>query len=112
MSNDDLRVSVEFGMTFEHDGAFFKPLITVSNIDPKSDVDAQVTIGLEAAATAFVRIDEQLDVSLSQLLATNGKPGALERLEKLDKGFTECRTKLNDIIASLKAAGIKNTAKE
>jgi len=104
-------VSIEFGITFEHDGDYYKPLIKLTDIDPTGNVDEQVTIALEAANIGFARINEQLDISLSQIVAMNGKRGALDTIHKLETDLANTTAKLNDVIASIKAAGIKNVNK-
>lgn len=82
--------------------------VAINGIDPEGDVDAQITASLETASQAFVRLDENVEVALSEILAPEtGVPGYRERLEgveqvigKLTKRFNKLVPKVRDHIQS------------
>ncbi len=67
--------------------------VTVAGIDPEGDVDAQLTKALETASQAFVALDKNVEVALTEILAPEtGVPGYRERLtavEDLMSGMAE-----------------------
>lgn len=104
-----MRVSVELGCTLPFDVKGFgnvKPLITISDIDPEADVDKQIEMGIEVAKKAFVRIDEQLDIVISELIATDGAPGYRQKVETIEKDVHKMMTSFTNLLSALSRKGI------
>lgn len=106
-SQRDLRVTVELGLVLPvtKDGyGNVKPRIVLSGLDPFGDVEKQISVGLETAVKAFVRIDESLDQVLSELLApVTGQPGFKDRLELSEKDVKTAKGNIRRIADKVKS---------
>ena len=104
-----MRVSVELGCTLPFDTTGYgnvKPLITISDIDPEADVEKQIELGIEVAKKAFVRIDEQLDVAISEIISTDGVPGYRQKVDLIQRDVIGMRKTVENLIDALKKKGI------
>ena len=106
----DLRVNVELGATlpFDAGGGFgnVKPVISISGIDPEADVEKQIELGIEVAKKAFVRIDEQLDISVSEILSTDGVPGYRQKVDLIERDVKALRTTMENLLGALTRKGL------
>lgn len=85
---EPLLVSVSLGATIPTgDYASLRPEVRIQNIRLDQDVDTQVKTALEAAAKAWVAIDTEIEVQVSDMVASaTGKPeGVREQLDELQQ---------------------------
>ncbi len=103
------EVTVHLGLKMPVPGVQYSIVdvdVTLAGIDPEGDVEAQITTSLETATQAFVALDKNVEVALTEILAPEtGVPGYRERLgeveglvAKLAKGFNELVPKIRDHI--------------
>lgn len=100
-----LKVTVELGATLPFgDHGFVKPTIKIDGLNPDSaQLEQDIIDGINTAQHAMVAIDEQLEVTISQLLApATGQPGARDRLEKLEKSMSTATENIRRIATRLK----------
>lgn len=107
-----MLVTIELGATLPFaDYGNVKPLIRIEGIDPEGDVEEQIKQGVEVSQRAFARINEQLDVSVSEIIAPDtGKPGYRQKVETLESSLKEVIKVQNKIMKALKDADIKPLA--
>ncbi len=85
------------------DYSFIRPEISISDIDPEGDVDAQVALALGAVATAFEAADEQLEVTIGRLLAVSaGAPTMNERVREVEDSTRRVHERMAKIVERLK----------
>lgn len=105
-----MKVSVELAATLPlpDSGGYgnVKPRISIDEIDPDGDVEAQIALGIEIAQKAFVRIDEQLDVSISEIISTDSKPGYREQVDNLSGEVKKLKDVVKKMADRLIEAGI------
>lgn len=104
--NPDLRLNVHVGVVLPIPGlniGVIKPDIEIQGLDPNGDVEAQVTLALEKAAYAMARMDEQLEVVMTDMLSPEtGSPGYRERLEEAERSISAVKQRLNEVIVRLR----------
>jgi len=110
-----VEVAVHLGLKMPVPGVQYSMVevsVTVSGINPDGDVEAQLASALETSTQAFVALDQNVEVALTEILAPEtGTPGYRERLtgveelvSKLTTGFNELVPKIKDHITSGAAA--------
>jgi hypothetical protein len=106
-----LRVTVSLGATMPFgDFGNVRPHIEISGIDPYGDVEQQINDGLATGVRAFARIDEELEVIITQLISpVAGKPGIRDRVERLENSLNTVKESNRKIIERLRDAGIIET---
>ena len=115
-----VKVSISIGVTLPIPGmdySFIRPEISISDIDPEGDVDAQVALALGAAAVAFDKADEHLEVTIGRLLAVNaGEPTMHERVGEIEDAqrrvhetLLKVRDRLKDHVQGRDDAGHEST---
>lgn len=78
--------------------------VTIAGIDPEGDVDAQITSALETSTQAFVRLDENIEVALTEILAPEtGVPGYRERLGSMEEVISKLANGFNELLPKIKA---------
>ena len=101
-----MEVSVHLGLKMPVPGVDFsniEVMVMVSGIDPEGDVDAQLTASLETATQAFVRLDENVEVALTEILAPEtGVPGYRERLTGVEEALGGLVTAFNELVPKLR----------
>lgn len=111
-------VTVELGATLPLSGTQgfgnVKPLIRLV-IDPTGDVEAQIKQQLEIGQIAFAAIDAQLDISVSEIIATDNRPGYREMVDKLKNEMDKFKTRLTvvtDVVEERLGVNIRGSKKE
>jgi len=99
-------IDIELGITIPWNDTFVKPLLTIKDLDPSVDIDPQINVCLEAANVAFVRISDQLIVSISEIISREGSPGYVEKVDELTKELNTVKATLNKAIKILKESGL------
>ena len=101
------EVTVHLGLKMPVPGVQYSNVevaVTVAGIDPDGDVEAQLASAMETSTQAFVSLDQNVEVALTEILAPEtGTPGYRERLEgvegviaKLTAGFNELLPKIKE----------------
>ena len=108
-NNQDLLVRVELGMVLPFGDSQYnniKPLVSMT-LNPYSEesIDSQVERALAAATVAFAKIDEQMSVVVTDLIApASGSPTFGDRLTALEdyrktasSNFKKIQVKMNEL---------------
>ncbi len=103
--NKDLRVSLTLGLTIpvETYGSV-KPSISILEIDPSGDVEAQVELALNAAVVGFAKIDENLETLLSEIIAPiTNTPSMKTKLDTLDEDLKKVKRNITTIASKIRS---------
>lgn len=99
-------VTVHLGLKMPVPGVQYSNVevsVTLAGIDPEGDVDAQITSALETSTQAFVRLDENIEVALTEILAPEtGVPGYRERLAGVEEVIAKLAAGFNELLPKIK----------
>lgn len=85
------------------DYASIKPEIDINNIDVNGDVDAQVELALSQAASALLKVNEQMEISVIDMLSERaGITDYRSRMDAIEKLTSEMRAQMNKVIPKLR----------
>lgn len=106
-----LTVSVRLGVTVNMgDLGFLKPEVSINDIDPNEDVDAQIARGMEIAVTGFRVLDAKMEDIIADLISVEGSQGGYkERVESLEKYRDASRENFKKIVEKIKALEPKSS---
>jgi len=107
-----MKVSVELGATLPvTDYGNVRPLIRLEDIDLDGDVEAQVKQGLDAASIAFTAMDEQLEVTVSEIISTSATPGFKDRLASVEHSLGIVKDNIRTVVTKVREMDVAGKVK-
>ncbi len=101
-----VEVSIHLGLKMPVPGVDYSNVevsVTIAGLDPEGDVEAQLATALETSTRAFVRLDENVEVALTEILAPEtGVPGYRERLTGVEEALSGLVTGFNELVPKIR----------